>query len=586
MCGIFGYVGGKNNAPQIVLEGLKKLEYRGYDSWGIGVEFKGEIKIDKHAGKIGKAKVSLPKGNFAFGHTRWATHGAVTKINAHPHLDCDKKIAIVHNGIVENYQEIKKRLGKKHKIISETDTELIAHLIEDYRQHYPLKEAVRRAFLELEGLSAFLVAEATTRTLIAIKTGSPLVLGIGEKENFISSDTNSLLSLTRKIIFLEDNQLAELTEEKIAVFDLKTAKKIKSQVQKINWEETVASKENFPHFMIKEIFEQPKIISNIVANSGGQIKNLANLIKKSHGTFMVGCGTAAYASLAGQYLFSKIAKRHLNSAVGSEFTYQADFLNKKSLVIALSQSGETADIIESVKMAKAQGAKIAALVNTLGSTLYRLADFKILLNAGPEKCVLSTKSFTAKLANLVLIAEELVDNYQRGEELLKKTVLELKRLFKKEYQSLLKRLVSKIWQKEHMFIIGRGQSYPVSLEAALKIKEGSYIHAEGFAAGELKHGVIALVEKGTPCLVFAPNDETYGAVISGAMEMRARGGFIIGVSFKDNEVFDFYLPVADCAEATIIPNIVIAQLLGYYLAVKRGHDPDKPRNLAKSVTVK
>ena len=368
--------------------------------------------------------------------------------------------------------------------------------------------------------------------------------------------------------------------------EIKSGQKKKLKPQKISWQVEEAKLGSYAHFMIKEISEQPRLINQIVETMTGPAAKLAQIIKSSQGVFIVGCGTAAYAGLAGQYLFSKIAGYHINPAVGSEFTYHADFLTPQSLVIALSQSGETIDIIESVQLAQKKKAKVAALVNVLGSTLYRLADFKILLNAGPEKCVLATKSFTAKLAILIMAAHAIVDKNKEGKQMLKKAAREIRRLLQQENKKLIKKLVDKIHRQPRMFIVGRGQSYPAALESALKIKEVSYLHAEGFAAGELKHGVIALIEKDTPCLVFAPQDETYGAVISGAMEMKARGGFIIGVSHQPNEVFDFYLPIKNCGVATVIPNVVAAQLLGYYLALKKGLDPDKPRNLAKSVTVK
>lgn len=588
MCGIFGYIGKKNNVAQIVLDGLKRLEYRGYDSWGIAVEKRGKFVIKKHAGKIGDADIStLPESNFGLGHTRWATHGGVTDINAHPHLDCTGKIAIVHNGIIENFSEIKKRLLKKgHRFLSQTDSEVAAHLIEEGRKERRLREAVRWAFNQLEGLNAIIAIEAGSKTFVAAKTGSPLVLGFGKTENFLASDAPALLRYTKRVCFLEDGQLAEITAREVKIFEIKTGRRIRPKIQALDWEVEEAELGDFPHFMIKEISEQPKILRGIAENAVAQIPDLAKLIKKAYGTYMVGCGTAAYACLAGTYFFSKIAQRHVNFSVGSEFSYLAHFLTPKSLVIALSQSGETIDIIESILKAKEKGAKVLAIVNNLGSTLYRMADYKVLLGAGPEKCVLATKSFTAKLGVLLLLSLAFNGELLKGKNLLLKAAREVEKILKPKNQNLIKKLAHRLFEKEHIYIIGRGLSYPAALEAALKIKEVSYIHAEGFAAGELKHGVIALVEKGTPCLVFAPNDETFGAVLSGAMEMKARGSFIVGISPFPHEVFDYYIPVADCGDASIIPNTVVAQLLAYYLALKRGCDPDKPRNLAKSVTVK
>ena len=588
MCGIFGYIGKKHNVAQIVLDGLKKLEYRGYDSWGIAVAEKGKFIVEKKTGKIGEADISkLPKSNFGFGHTRWATHGGVTDINSHPHLDCPGQIAIIHNGIIENYIEIKKKLLKKgHKFISQTDSEVAAHLIEEERKNKSFREAVRYAFNQFQGLNAIIAIEAGSKTFVAVKTGSPLVLGFGKDENFLASDAPALLSHTRKVHFLEDEQLAEISAKEIKIFQAQTGKKILPRIQTLDWKIEEVELGKFPHFMIKEIFEQPKILRGIAENSLAQIPDLVKLIKKAYGVYAIGCGTASYACLAATYLFSKIAEYHLNYTVGSEFGYTADFLTPKSLVMAFSQSGETIDTLESVKEAKKKRAKILAITNNLGSTLYRGADYKMLLNAGPEKAVASTKAFTAKLALIVLLAHSVAGKIAKGKELLKKAELSSQKILRKANLLRIKKLVNKIFKQKHIYIIGRGLSYPIALEAALKIKEISYIHAEGFAAGELKHGVIALIEKGTPCLVFAPQDETFGAVLSGAMEVKARGGYIIGVSPSPHEVFDYYLPVSDCGEASIIPNTVVGQLLAYYLALKRGCDPDKPRNLAKSVTVK
>lgn len=586
MCGIFGYIGKKENAPELVLEGLKKLEYRGYDSWGIAAKNSERLEVDKHTGEIADAKVNLDDSSLAFGHTRWATHGGVTKVNAHPHLDCTGKIALIHNGIIENYEDIKKKLAKKgHKFISQTDTEIAIHLIEEYTKNLSLREAVRRAFNELEGLNAIIVLSSEEEKLIAAKNGSPLIAGFGQGENFLASDAPALLPYTKRVHFIEDNQLVEVTRSGIKVFETKEGKEVKPKIQSLNWSAEAAERGRYPHFMLKEIYEQPRVLSEI-ATRLEEAERIARIIKRSYGTYMVGCGTAAYACIAGSYIFSKVARRHINWAIGSEFSYQQDFLTPKSLIAALSQSGETIDTLEAVRKAKEKRAKILALVNVLGSSLYREADEKLLIGAGPERAVASTKAFTGKIAHLILLAYSLAGKTRDGQEVLMKAVRSSKAVLKGHALQKIKNLAKKIKNAEHIYVVGRGLSYPASLEAALKIKEISYIHAEGFAAGELKHGVIALVEKGTPCIVFAPNDETYGANLAGAMEMKARGSFIIGISHKSHEVFDYYIPVKDAAEATIIPNIIVAQLLAYYLTVRRGLDPDKPRNLAKSVTVK
>lgn len=587
MCGIFGYTGNRN-AVEIIFEGLKKLEYRGYDSWGIGVEVDGEFKVDKHAGKIGNAKVNLPDSNFAIGHTRWATHGGVTDINAHPHSDCTGKIAIVHNGIVENYQEIRKKLAGKHRIISQTDTELVAHLIEDYRETNTFVEAVRLAFLELRGLSAFLVAEATSQTFVAVKTGSPLIVGIGKQENVVGSDVNCLLSLTKKVIFIEDNQLIEVSKDRVNLFDVNTGRQIKPKICKITWKETTTTKENFPHFMLKEIYEQPRVLENISRNFSERIENFAHLLRQFSRIYLVGCGTAYYAALVGSYIFSKIGQIEMIPVAGSELIYKESFLDKKNtLVVFMSQSGETIDIIEPLKRIKKKGVKVVALVNVFGSSLYRGADEKIWLEAGPEICVLSTKSFIAKIGILGLAAYTLINKDKEGKKFLNNSIKHLGKVLEKKYQEThLDPLVNLLYKKEHIYIIGRGLSYPIALESALKIKEASYIHTEGFSGGELKHGPIALVEKAIPYIILAPNDETYDVISSNAMEIKARDGLIIGIGKKSNEIFDYHIPVSDSGIFTMISQIATMQLLAYKLAVKKGCDPDKPRNLAKSVTVK
>lgn len=590
MCGIFGIIGKRQNAASIVLEGLKSLEYRGYDSWGVAVisQNQDKIIIKKKAGKIGDANVDdMPASSFALGHTRWATHGGVTDINAHPHLDCTKKMAVIHNGIFENYEEVKNKLLKKgHKFISETDTEVISHLIEEYKKTKSFEESVRLAFNDLAGLNAIIVLYSKERKLIVARNGSPLIIGLGKQENFVASDVAALIPYTKNVFFLEDNQMAIVQDKNVDVSDVKTKKKVKIVPQKLTWTLREAEKGNYPDFMIKEIYEQPRIIADIAEGSIKEAEKLSNIIKKSRGSYFLGCGSASYVALAGSYLFSKIAKHHINAAIGSEFGYHLDFLNEKSFVIAISQSGETMDIIESVKKARVAGAKIFALVNVLGSTLYRMSDYKMLIGAGPEKAVASTKAVSGQLAHLILLAHAMIGKIRDGQLTLFQASKSVENVLKPKNIELIKKLAGILKKSQHIYVIGRGLSYPASLETAIKIKEISYIHAEGMAAGELKHGPLALVTKGTPCIAFLPRDETYGANLAGAMEMKARGGYIIGISHKPHEIFDYYLKVDDAKEATIIPNIVVGQLLAYYLTQELGLDPDKPRNLAKSVTVK
>lgn len=598
MCGIFGYVGKSTNATSMVLEGLKMLEYRGYDSWGIAAKPSEKRKeksekfiVEKHVGKIGNvtlsAQLSVLNSGLAIGHTRWATHGGVTIANAHPHLDCKKEIAVVHNGIVENFMTLKNELTKKgHVFSSETDTEAIVHLIEEYLKREGFASAVRDAFNRLKGLNAIVVAYAPSQEIIAAKNGSPMVVGVKDGDLFVASDASGIVKHTRKVLFLKDYHMAILGKD-LTLLRLPRGQKVKPVYQSLTWKFEDTQKGKYKHFLLKEIHEQPRVIENIALNYEVETKKLSDLIEKAFGTFMLGCGTASYAALSGVYLFSRIAKKHVNFSIGSEFKYIEDYLTPKSLVIPISQSGETIDVVEPIENAKKRGVTIAAIVNVLGSTLYRQSDYRVLLGAGVEKAVVGTKSFTAMVAVLLLTAYTFAKKQKHGKELLLKAAADVKRILSPSFTKQVEHVADTIKEKEHVFVIGRGVSYAAALEATLKIKETSYIHAEGFAGGELKHGVIALIEKGTPCIVIAPNDETYDDIISNAQEIKARGGFIIGIGPVENSVFDRFLKTADVSNATIISQVVIAQLLAYHLALKRSvEDPDKPRNLAKSVTVK
>jgi glucosamine--fructose-6-phosphate aminotransferase (isomerizing) len=587
MCGIFGYTGNKQNAANIILEGLKGLEYRGYDSWGIAIKVNGSIESEKHVGKIGEAKTILPASSIGIGHTRWATHGGVTVENAHPHTDCKKQVAVLHNGIVENFQELKEDLQKKgHKFISETDTEVISHLIEENLKTKDFVTSVKETFNLLKGLNAIVALYTKSAQIIAAKNGSPLILGVGENEFFVASDTSEIVKHTKQVIFLEDKQMAVL-DKKITLYSLPDGKEIETKIHILDWKFEKAEKGNFKHFILKEIYEQPRVIENIALNYKEEINNLTKMIREARGTFLLGCGTASYAALASVYLFSSIAKRHVNFSIGSEFKYLEDYLTPQSLLIPISQSGETIDVVEPVGKAKKKGVKVAAITNVLGSTLYRQADFKFLLGAGVEKAVIATKSFIAMISTLLLTAYTLADRQEEGINILKLASKNVSKILKDNTVKQVKLLAGKLAKYEHIYILGRGLSYAGALEATLKIKETACVHAEGFAGGELKHGVISLIDKGTPCIIIAPNDSTFDEIISNAQEVRARGAFIIGIGPKNNKVFDEFIQTADVKEGTLIPQIVISQLLAYELALVRGiPDPDKPRNLAKSVTVK
>lgn len=596
MCGIFAVYNDKNNqALETVFKGLKSLEYRGYDSWGIVAKKNdNNLFIIK---EIGKLPQSLPRikekfsSSVALGHTRWATHGGVKKKNCHPHSDCQKKVFVIHNGIIENFSALKKDLiNKKHRFLSETDSEVFSHLIEEELHKSADKEIVSANFIQnifkkIKGLNAFIIFLPKTNQIFAIKNSSPIVFGVDEKNNqfYLASDYGGIIEYTNKIYFLEDNELLMIKDNNYFLYNSQGQKKEPSWII-VNQKKENLSLGTYPHYMIKEISEQPKIINNLLKTKKNEILKLAQIIKRSYGNFFIGCGTAYYAALTGTYLFSKIAKRHTNAAVASEFSYLVDFLTEKSLVIALSQSGETIDIISSVKKIKEKKAKVFAITNVLGSTLYRMADYKILLEAGPEKCVVATKSFTAKIVILILLAYALKGDIDQGIKGLKNDLKELEKII--DHHQIIKRIAQQVKNKHHIFVLGRGLSYPLALEAALKIKEVSYIHAEGFPAGELKHGVIALIEKGTPVIVFNPEDETYADTLSSAYEVKARGAYLIGISSKKDSVFDQFIEIKNSHESFIISYIATAQLLGYYLAIALNRDPDKPRNLAKSVTVK
>lgn len=591
MCGIFGYVGQPVDAGDMVLEALRRLEYRGYDSWGVAVGVNGHIAVEKQTGKIGNAEVDFPLTTIGFGHTRWATHGGVTQANAHPHIDKSGRLGVIHNGILENFRPLKHELESLgYEFISETDTEVILHLVThelgDGKTSRDVQEAIARAFARMTGLNAVIVLDRDNDSLYAIKNVSPLVIGKSDTAAYIASDSLALEGKTSEVHYLNDGELAHLTSNGVYLFDVNSLESIAPQWVTLEQRGGDIGLNGFPNFMLKEVHEQPKVVRNTAELHAEGAHVLANEIRNSYGAFLLGCGTASYAALTGSYLFSRIAKRHVNFVVGSEFAYQEHFLTDRSLVVALSQSGETADIIESVLTAKERGARIAALVNVKGSTLDRIADVSVYLEAGPEQCVLSTKAYSAKVAKLLLAAHIVNGTEDRGYELLHRAADGIEQALSPVTLEPVLDAALRIQTRRNMFVIGRGLSYPTALEAALKIKEVSYIHAEGFAGGELKHGVIALIEEGTPCLVFAPNDETRNDVLSGAMEMKSRGGFIIGVSPENDEVFDLHIPVVDAGDASPLVDVVPAQMLGYHLAIARGLDPDKPRNLAKSVTVK
>lgn len=592
MCGIFTYYGSKNNAPELVIEGLKKLEYRGYDSWGIAYKADSEIEIYKEIGKIGDINIKdldLKNSNIAIGHSRWATHGGVNKKNAHPHFTEDKEIAIVHNGIFENYSEIKKYLTKKgHDFKSDTDTEVIAHLIEEHAKNHSFEDAVRLATKEIEGRYAIVALNKDEDTVIAARKGSPLIIGVGktEGEYFIASDIPAFLKYTNKVIYLDDSQMTVIKDGEAKFYDMEKHEEIEKRIIDIDWDEESAEMGDFAHFMIKEITEQKDTLTRAINQDPKIIEKVAKAIKKAKGTYFVGCGTAGKVGMVGEYLFAKIAKKHTNFAFGSEFSNYKDFLTKDTLMICISQSGETADTLEAIEAAKEKGVKIVSIVNVETSTMARMSDIVVPIKAGPEKAVASTKATTSQLAILTLLAYACDGGVKIGQQQLINAASQINDMLNPRYEEHIMKIAEKIKDIESMYIIGRGANYPIALEAAIKLQEVSYIHAEGFAGGELKHGPIALISENTPVIALVANDDSKKEIISNATEIKARGGYIIGVAPENDDIFDFWIRVPDVGITSPIVNIIPVQILAYQLAVLRKNDPDKPRNLAKSVTVK
>ena len=595
MCGIIGYIGDKEVTP-IVFSGLKRLEYRGYDSAGIAVGGNGgRIQIKKDVGRVDDINERIDflsmEGDFGIGHTRWATHGGVTRKNAHPHVSNNKKIVVIHNGIVENYQDIRRMLESNgFNFYSETDTETIPNLIEfEMRKGKDFERAAMDAIKQLEGYYAVLAMFEGERKIIGSRNGSPLVVGIGNDDAFLASDIPAFLEHTKKVMYIHDNDFVVLDgadgRTRVRFFTLKDRMRVERPVHSIDWDLEQAQKGEFDHFMMKEIAEQVETVKSAANQDKDILFEVADTIKRSKGVFLVACGTSYHACLTASYLFSKIANMHVNVVLGSEFSNYEHFLTPETLVLAVSQSGETIDVLDAVRTARRKGSKVMSIVNVMGSSLHRNSDRALMLNAGPEICVLSTKTYTAQLTVLSLLAYTVAGRYDEGKKRLEYLWNTIYNLTSANSRKYIKSIAEKLQDKEHVFTIGRSLQYPTSLEAALKIKEVSYIHAEGFSGGELKHGTIALIEEGTPCIVFS-SEENEREILSNAMEIKARGGYIIGISAKNNEVFDFFIKVPEVGDLNPVTQIIPIQILAYQLAVLRGCDPDKPRNLAKSVTVK
>ena len=592
MCGIIGYVG-KRPAGPLLLEGLRKLEYRGYDSAGTASIKDGHLFVRKDVGKIDEInkKIGLDgvPGTIGIGHTRWATTGMVTKENAHPHTDCRGEIAVVHNGIIENYQELRKRLEEKgHAFKSQTDTEVLSHLIEaGMKAGASLEEAVVRAARELKGSYALLaISTKEPGKIVAARLESPLVIGLAKDGTFASSDTVPFLEHTKKAVFLDEGEGAVLFAGGASFFDIKTGNAIKKPITEIKWSSESAVKGGYPHFMLKEIMEEPAVVKSALAQEDRAVNSFAKGILGAKKVVISACGTSRHAALVGRYVIDRLTGKYCDVMMSSEYSYFAGDADKDTLVVAISQSGETADVLDGVRKAKAKGARIFSIVNVVGSTLDRLSDERIYLNCGPEIGVASTKAFLAQLVILYLVAFAMKGRLAEGKKALSSMQGVVQEAIKRN-EPKAKALAQKLKARDHVYYLARGINFAIALEGSLKLKEISYIHAEGMPAGELKHGTLALIEKGTPVVVVNPSDYTHGETISNGLETKARGAFLIGVSDAPNEAYDEWMELPKVEELFYpIASIIPLQLLAYYTAVVRGVDPDKPRNLAKSVTVK
>ncbi|HHV74666.1 MULTISPECIES: glutamine--fructose-6-phosphate transaminase (isomerizing) [unclassified Thermoanaerobacterium] len=607
MCGIVGYIGDEQATP-ILVEGLKKLEYRGYDSAGIAVINDGNINIKKAKGRISQLEESLKKenlfGSIGIGHTRWATHGEPSDINSHPHLSQSGIIAVVHNGIIENYLPLKKRLIEEgYTFKSETDTEVVANLLE-YYYNGDIVEAVMKVLDRIDGSYALgVLSKDHPDMIVAAKKDAPLIVGLGDGENYIASDIPAILKYTRKVYFLDDKEIAIIKKDSIKVIDA-FGKDVEKSVFEVKWDVESAEKGGYEHFMLKEIHEQPNAIKDTlrgrIVNDNEIVLDKVNITKdeidKIDKIFIVACGTAYHAGVVGKYVIEKFARIPVEVDIASEFRYREPIINEKTLTIVVSQSGETADTIAALKEAKRNGSRVIAITNVVGSSISREADDVIYTWAGPEIAVASTKAYTTQLVALYLIALDLA--LKKGtidKEYAKAICDELKQLPDKakhilDYKDELQEFASNHFNSKDVFYLGRGLDYAVAMEGSLKLKEISYIHSEAYAAGELKHGTLALIEDGTLVIALATQEHLFEKMLSNIREVTTRGGYVLAFAMEGNNQLEgivekvLYIPKTMEEVAPII-TVIPLQLLAYYMAVEKGCDVDKPRNLAKSVTV-
>lgn len=608
MCGIFGYLGKKNALP-LILEGLRKLEYRGYDSAGIALVSGSEIKRRRVKGKVSSLEENLKgeslEGDYGLGHTRWATHGCPSEENAHPHLDCRGEITVVHNGIIENYLDLKSCLeAKGHSFSSETDSEVIAHLIEENMRD-TLEDAVLQAVKNLEGAFAFAVLSLKDPyKIVAAKKGPPGVIGIGEGEYFISSDLNPLFNHTSKVVFLEDNEVVVIKQEGVSFFNF-SGNPIKKQVEELTWSPLMIEKQGFKHFMLKEIFEQPQVLRETmegrISFETGEVKlNETGLSleiwRKIRKVTVIACGTSFHAGLVGKYYLETLAEVPAEVVHASEYRYQDQVINPETLFILISQSGETADTLAALRLLREKKALSLAVSNVVKSSVAREADGVFYTRAGPEVGVAATKTFTAQMTAMLLLALGLAQIKKGGVLSAHNRLLqEIRKIPHKMEAALAKKneidkFSAQFMPFKNFLYLGRWVNYPIALEGALKLKEISYIHAEGYPGGEMKHGPIALIDENMPTLAISPRDRVYGKMLSNISEIKARQGYVAGVAFKDDEEIrdkvDYVLDIPS-TESLLTPflTLIPLQLFAYSLASRKGADVDQPRNLAKSVTV-
>lgn len=601
MCGIAGYIGKRQAAP-LLLESIRRLEYRGYDSVGGATVSEGRIFVKKDRGKIEEVNqrlglADLP-GYAGVYHTRWATHGAPSQVNAHPHLDSQNRIAVVHNGIIENYLELRRFLeGKGYRFLSETDTEVIPNLISYFMQQgRDLERAVMETTKRLRGSYALgILCAGEPKKLIGVRKESPLIVGLGRGETFLASDIPALLPFTRRVIVLEDDEMAVLTESEAVIKRLPSGTTLKKKIMKVSWTPAMAEKEGYPHFTLKEIHQQPEVVRNTLRVRTKELERLGWLISKAKHVYLIGCGTSYHAGLVGKYALSRLAGVSVEAVISSEFQ-ESCRPDEDSLIFAITQSGETADTLKAVRVAKAAGAKVACLTNVVGSSITRESDLVCYTYAGPEVSVVATKTFSAQVAYLSLLSIHLA---QSGGRLPRKEatslrgeLLRIPDILRKSFpqvEPIVKRLAKRYRRSQHFYLIGRGIGYPVAMEGALKIKEISYIHAEAMPGGELKHGTLALIEKGTPVIAIVPKGEARSRMVGNIEEIKARGATLLALAEEGDEVkehVDELIPMQPVREIlSPLPYILPLQLLAYYMSVERGHDPDRPRALAKSVTV-